>query len=219
MGLFDVNMPLIYGEGEKAFMRLQEQIIRDKPDDSIFAWSCGGFQSVNILAQSPDLFKKSGDVIRIRPRAVKRAPYSMTNLGLAIEVACKTFSFPFDGPRRSPEVPEMESAILQLNCRRLSEPETCLAINLVRLGGFYVRQDLNVVDKRPLEGLKTVYIMTRFLEEVYDFATQKKNQRFAVRFCPGFERRFQSTFMSVELTISSNKLLGQQSSGGSITAH
>ncbi|KAK3994876.1 heterokaryon incompatibility protein-domain-containing protein, partial [Cladorrhinum sp. PSN332] len=40
MGLFGVNMPLLYGEGgEKAFARLQSQIMEQSSDDSIFAWS------------------------------------------------------------------------------------------------------------------------------------------------------------------------------------
>jgi hypothetical protein len=39
MGLFDVNMPLLYGEGTKAFGRLQEEIIRKSTDQSIFLWS------------------------------------------------------------------------------------------------------------------------------------------------------------------------------------
>ena len=39
MGLFDVNMPLLYGEEHKAFRRLQEEIIRTTPDRSVFAWS------------------------------------------------------------------------------------------------------------------------------------------------------------------------------------
>lgn len=30
MGLFNVNMPLLYGEGERAFIRLQEEILRGK---------------------------------------------------------------------------------------------------------------------------------------------------------------------------------------------
>ncbi|CAJ2509418.1 Uu.00g144440.m01.CDS01 [Anthostomella pinea] len=38
MGLFDVNMPLFYGEKEKAFYRLQEEIIRRSDDQSILAW-------------------------------------------------------------------------------------------------------------------------------------------------------------------------------------
>lgn len=39
MGLFDVNMPLLYGEGQKAFIRLQEEILKQTDDQSIFAWS------------------------------------------------------------------------------------------------------------------------------------------------------------------------------------
>jgi Heterokaryon incompatibility protein (HET) len=35
MGLFDVAMPLLYGEGEKAFIRLQEEIIKEIDDHSL----------------------------------------------------------------------------------------------------------------------------------------------------------------------------------------
>ncbi|KAF2681874.1 HET-domain-containing protein [Lentithecium fluviatile CBS 122367] len=38
LGIFDVNMPLLYGEEEKAFRRLQDEIVRSTPDLSIFAW-------------------------------------------------------------------------------------------------------------------------------------------------------------------------------------
>ena len=38
MGLFDIYMPMIYGEREKAFLRLQQQIIQKSKDESIFAW-------------------------------------------------------------------------------------------------------------------------------------------------------------------------------------
>ncbi|KUJ14849.1 HET-domain-containing protein, partial [Mollisia scopiformis] len=38
LGIFDVNMPLLYGEGEKAFFRLQEEIIKSSSDQSLFAW-------------------------------------------------------------------------------------------------------------------------------------------------------------------------------------
>ncbi|KAM7189820.1 Heterokaryon incompatibility protein (HET) domain containing protein [Rhypophila sp. PSN 637] len=39
LGIFDVNMPMIYGEGEKAFLRLQEAIAVTTNDLSLFAWS------------------------------------------------------------------------------------------------------------------------------------------------------------------------------------
>lgn len=38
LGLFDVNIPLIYGEGRKAFQRLQEAIMSSTNDQSLFAW-------------------------------------------------------------------------------------------------------------------------------------------------------------------------------------
>jgi hypothetical protein len=39
MGLFNINMPMIYGERENAFLRLQQHIIQKSMDESIFAWS------------------------------------------------------------------------------------------------------------------------------------------------------------------------------------
>ncbi|KAH9892853.1 heterokaryon incompatibility protein-domain-containing protein [Cubamyces lactineus] len=38
MGIFGVNIPTIYGEGRNAFYRLQEEILRHIPDQSIFVW-------------------------------------------------------------------------------------------------------------------------------------------------------------------------------------
>lgn len=37
MGIFGVHMPLLYGEGENAFYRLQQEIIKSSSDHSIFA--------------------------------------------------------------------------------------------------------------------------------------------------------------------------------------
>ena len=39
LGIFDINMPTLYGEGERAFHRLQEEIMRRTPDQSLFAWT------------------------------------------------------------------------------------------------------------------------------------------------------------------------------------
>ncbi|KAI0830098.1 heterokaryon incompatibility protein-domain-containing protein [Trametes gibbosa] len=38
MGLFDVSMSTIYGEGRDAFRRLQEEIMKRIPDHTLFAW-------------------------------------------------------------------------------------------------------------------------------------------------------------------------------------
>ena len=63
LGIFDVNMPLLYGEGqERAFYRLQQEILRTSSDQTIFVWSNhlsgGGLSSSidNALASSPSCF-------------------------------------------------------------------------------------------------------------------------------------------------------------------
>lgn len=39
LGIFQVNMPLLYGEGSKAFIRLQETILASSTDLSILSWT------------------------------------------------------------------------------------------------------------------------------------------------------------------------------------
>lgn len=60
LGIFEVNMALIYGEGPKAFTRLQEEIIKHTNDLSILAWDASAGASINpycgILAESPKVF-------------------------------------------------------------------------------------------------------------------------------------------------------------------
>ena len=84
MGIFDVNMPTIYGEGSKAFLRLQVEILKQCPDQSIFAWGhpsidyhallTGNVSSSTVtkelrdsslrslLAPSPAKFQHAGDI-------------------------------------------------------------------------------------------------------------------------------------------------------------
>jgi hypothetical protein len=56
LGLFDINMPLLYGEGDKAFERLQEEILKRSDDLSLFLWQDQeDFEYVHrgLLAHSP----------------------------------------------------------------------------------------------------------------------------------------------------------------------
>ncbi|KAM5546117.1 hypothetical protein V8D89_000243 [Ganoderma adspersum] len=39
LGIFEITMPTLYGEGRHAFQRLQEEILQRIPDHSLFAWS------------------------------------------------------------------------------------------------------------------------------------------------------------------------------------
>jgi hypothetical protein len=55
MGIFDVNMPLLYGEGPKAFRRLQEVILTQTNDQSILAFTPRLLQRTT-LAEDPGQF-------------------------------------------------------------------------------------------------------------------------------------------------------------------
>ncbi|KAI6013252.1 heterokaryon incompatibility protein-domain-containing protein [Pisolithus marmoratus] len=67
LGLFDVNMPMLYGEGSKAFQRLQLEIIRVSSDHSIFAWNPRGqFEwRGSVLANDPSHFQGCHDIERV----------------------------------------------------------------------------------------------------------------------------------------------------------
>jgi hypothetical protein len=84
LGLFDVNMPLIYGEGRRAFTRLQEEIVRRTTDQSIFAWRHPRFShhsGYGLLAPSPRAFFDSGNIFSSNGYSLDR-PYTITNNGI-----------------------------------------------------------------------------------------------------------------------------------------
>ncbi|KZL80886.1 het domain-containing protein [Colletotrichum incanum] len=92
LGIFGVNMPMLYGEGSGAFMRLQEEIIKETNDLTLFAWMCSLGESEaqdlpeyrGILASSPREFINSGKLVLSRD--TKYNPeYTMTNKGLRID--------------------------------------------------------------------------------------------------------------------------------------
>lgn len=58
MGIFDINMPIMYGEGNKAFLRLQEEILRVSGDVSLLAWRSTDSEQPfrGALAQHPKEF-------------------------------------------------------------------------------------------------------------------------------------------------------------------
>jgi hypothetical protein len=96
LGLFNVNMPPLYGEGPKAFRRLQLEILRDSDDESLFAWQTDNGYRGELFAPSPAAFAIFGKIAR---RIFTRRPaYSMTNKGLQIEL---TLVRPVDKSRQA----------------------------------------------------------------------------------------------------------------------
>jgi hypothetical protein len=63
LGLFGIQMPLLYGEGARAFIRLQEEILKHSSDQSIFVWNPLNVEkpSMSILAPAPSCFADTGN--------------------------------------------------------------------------------------------------------------------------------------------------------------
>jgi hypothetical protein len=88
MGLFPVNMPMLYGEGSRAFQRLQEEILRNTDDESIFAWvdkDANDDDLHGLLADDPQKFEGSGGIGPLPNQHAERKPLQSTNLGLSIQ--------------------------------------------------------------------------------------------------------------------------------------
>ncbi|KAF5357462.1 hypothetical protein D9758_012541 [Tetrapyrgos nigripes] len=91
MGLFGISMAPIYEEGGmKAFMRLQQEIIRISDDRSIFAWTASPSshdEERGLLARSPYEFRMSGEVKASETDSVGNwSAYSFGNDGLHIHL-------------------------------------------------------------------------------------------------------------------------------------
>lgn len=69
LGLFRINMPLLYGEGKTAFRRLQHEILRKELGESLFAWRPSTRHPIllenQLFASSPAQFAGSADVVDV----------------------------------------------------------------------------------------------------------------------------------------------------------
>jgi len=92
LGLFNVNMPLIYGEGQKAFIRLQEAIAHSANDLSMFAWQQDSSSSTpliptyrGIFACSPTEFQHCNKIFVPYEKINQETSFALTNKGLRFD--------------------------------------------------------------------------------------------------------------------------------------
>ncbi|TWU70972.1 hypothetical protein ED733_001703 [Metarhizium rileyi] len=128
LGIFGISMPLVYGEGARAFARLQEEIMKESNDLTLFAWQAELGDSASyrgVLARSPREFANAGDVISSTSNK-SNAEFAMTNKGLRIQSALSR------GP--------CNSLVMPLNCHQGTGGHNPIGIYLVDIGGgVYVR--------------------------------------------------------------------------------
>ena len=119
LGLFGVTMPLLYGEGqERAFHRLQEEIMRYSDDHSLFAWKSNTKQAkvTGLLAASPQWFHATGHYTH-RQDLENQKPYQMTNKGISISLRI----FQYQGQHiASIDCPDGDHTVLGVYLKRVS---------------------------------------------------------------------------------------------------
>lgn len=103
LGIFQVNMPLIYGEGSVAFTRLQETIIRGSTDHSFLAWNRSlprkrseAEDDSLLLAPGARYFQGCGNIEQA-PGAMREDPYEITNKGLRITLPIQAYQHAYQG--------------------------------------------------------------------------------------------------------------------------
>jgi len=110
LGIFGVTMPLLYGEGSRAFLRLQEELINRFNDQTIFAWSLTApltpdtgerddkawesLSSGGVLALCLFAFKNSSHILQETCLDTVSEPTAITTRGILLEA----YLMPTDNP-------------------------------------------------------------------------------------------------------------------------
>jgi hypothetical protein len=88
LGIFGINMPMLYGEGAKAFTRLQEEILRTTDDQTIFAWRSDpspGYKN-SFLASHPSAFAESSRIEVPNGFDSRHTPISLSNGHIQVQL-------------------------------------------------------------------------------------------------------------------------------------
>ena len=87
LGIFQVNMPMLYGEGDRAFFRLQEEIIKFSTDLTLFAWTqhhADEQEYRGILSCHPREFAGLRDCVLLNTPYLQAEEIAITNKGFRI---------------------------------------------------------------------------------------------------------------------------------------
>lgn len=99
LGIFDISMPIAYGEGKRAFRRLMEMIVHDCREWQIFAWAGPHSPYATSFPESPSGYRAltgTTAALMLSPSRLVHRPawdlrvgypfYAMTKKGLELEV-------------------------------------------------------------------------------------------------------------------------------------
>ncbi|KAI2637443.1 heterokaryon incompatibility protein-domain-containing protein [Xylaria nigripes] len=192
LGIFGVSMPLLYGEGEQAFIRLQLEIMKESDDQTLFAWGLNDSTEFSdllcdlkggILAPSPAVFADSGHIIRSQTDEIYR-PYAATNMGLQISLPLlsadtPSILVPSQGTNGA-AIPELtltasHGNLVVLNCQPFADANSRVGIYLEQQGenGSYIRVNYSSgINLISLEDAKKKATQTDLLIHLRNYTTQ-----------------------------------------------
>lgn len=160
LGIFDIHMPLLYGEGDAAFTRLQEEILRNTTDMSLFAWKTLQPDRYNssLLARSPENFRDSSQItLRAAYQYDFKDEIAITNRGLRFD----------NGPFF---VSNIHGVILLLHCWEIKERiARQFFVCLTRTTESWVRSrafEIASLEKRELDRLKPLKLPRIFISRI-----------------------------------------------------
>ncbi|KAK1758893.1 HET-domain-containing protein, partial [Echria macrotheca] len=137
-GIFGVNMPLIYGEGTNAFLRLQEAVALATEDLSLFAWTGTsadeGFPYSGILAHSPSQFAACRLLEKIDdPLESDSRSFTVVNRNVGFQACLRTDTNHGD-------------YLMRLHCKDAGDrQDRTVVIRLVKTPGGFVRHSTDNV--------------------------------------------------------------------------
>ncbi|KAH9935226.1 HET-domain-containing protein [Epithele typhae] len=96
MGIFGVNMPVLYGEGSNAFYRLQEEVMRSLTDSTLFLWGtyAPSTTASTLSSMAPTLSPPTGE-----SRSTSIIPFLFAPAPSDFSIACN-----FDGATKAVNV-------------------------------------------------------------------------------------------------------------------
>jgi hypothetical protein len=168
LGIFNIQMPLLYGEGaEQAFHRLQSQILKETHDQSWLAWrSFPGhvdedeYTLCGVLTKSPAYFWNCRDIIVCNPGSIC-SPVIETNLGIEMKL---------------PIIKRGSLKHVLLDCRWRHDFHNVVTIPLIEQDGQHFREsvDTDVMPEQKWLRTKTSSVV---------FSPRSRKQRSAVEKC------------------------------------
>jgi hypothetical protein len=150
-------MAMLYGKGNRAFIRLQEEIIKSTSDQSIFAWKGYKYENGSLFAPRPSCFRTADQIVSLQ-HWKNVSEFSLTNAGLDIALPLLN-SNAYPQRDRDGAFYRGRCWIALLACRYEMDFSGCIALELeeTRVDFDYLGIDtesiLSVIDKESLESI------------------------------------------------------------------